>query len=169
MACGDSYARILRTADGRTPADPCESWGPLCLTGSYDGWYVTVSSVVAREVKRRIEVLSRANGPIPGDLRSRLDDFFVRLEELPSSSITAPFTLDRPLIDSAIAVGREGLCLMEILDGEIEAAGLEVPTTAGSTDPKLPTPGPIESAMSTIAVGVAFVGAVWIAWKVARI
>lgn len=166
MSCGDKYAHLLRTATGLTPADPCPSLGKLCVTGAYDSW-LPVADRVAREAKRRIDLLSEASEPVPPQIQDRASDFFASMEDLPRSTWSDPFTLERAMIDRLIEVAREGTCVMEILDGQIEAAGLQQPETGGSTDPK-PEEHPIADAIGTVAVFALVGGATYAVYKVSQ-
>ena len=129
MACGDTYAYLLVTEDGKTPDDP---WDWYAGPSDYDQWY-DVAHVVGREVFRRWnwllsieDKLSKLDAP-PVDepyperdeLLTLLQAFATKLEALPHALLEPLEDLDwswEPGIKKAIQVARDGTCVLERLD-----------------------------------------------------
>ncbi|MCX4239171.1 hypothetical protein [Paraliomyxa miuraensis] len=128
MICGSSYAHLLVTEDGKTPADPW-TWPPTIF--DYDEWY-DVTHAVAREVFQRWQWLLAIENdlsrmeepPVPGPYPERdqllflLQDFAGKLDGV--GHPLNPFDIDgmswEPSIREAIAVAEDGTCLLERLD-----------------------------------------------------
>ncbi|MCX4244216.1 hypothetical protein [Paraliomyxa miuraensis] len=128
MTCGSSYAHLLVTEDGKTPADPW-TWPPTIF--DYDEWY-DVAHAVAREVFTRWnwllaienDLATMDEPPVPGPYPERdqllflLQDFAQKLDEVKHP--LNPFDFDglswEPSIREAIAVAEDGTCVLEMLD-----------------------------------------------------
>ncbi len=129
MACGSTYTHLLRTEDGKTPDDAWD-WFPGPF--DYDAWY-DVAHLVGREVFRRWDyVLSieaklskmanpHPNAPYPerDQLLFLVKDFAKVLDDLGHPAVEALTPLEvswQPVIEAAIGVGRDGVCVLEQLD-----------------------------------------------------
>lgn len=129
MGCGEAYAYLLVTEDGKTPDDP---WDWHAGPGDYDAWY-DVAHVVGREVFRRWSWLLSiedklaklddppVDGPYPerDELLMLLQAFAAKLEGLPHVLLDPIKVLEwswEPGIKQAIAVARDGTCVLERLD-----------------------------------------------------
>ncbi|MCX4240196.1 hypothetical protein [Paraliomyxa miuraensis] len=128
MTCGSSYAHLLVTEDGKTPADPW-SWPPTIF--DYDEWY-DVAQAVGREVFLRWDWLLAiennlakmdeppVDGPYPerDQLLFLLQDFAAKLDEVKHP--LNPFDVDglswEPSIREAISAAEDGTCVLEHLD-----------------------------------------------------
>jgi MYXO-CTERM domain-containing protein len=129
MTCGKSYAHLLVTEDGKTPADPW-TWPPTVF--DYDEWY-DVAHTVGREVFQRWDWLLAIEGdlakmedpPVPGPYPERdqllflLQDFADRLDGVQHVLIESldPNGLTwESSIREAIATAEDGTCVLELLD-----------------------------------------------------
>ena len=133
MTCGASYAHMLVTVNGKTPDDPWDWFaGPL----DYDEWY-DVAHAVGREVFRRWnwvlsieDKLSKLDDPTPSEPFPERDQLLYLLGEFSKSlddlghvlvePITHPEWTWEPAIGRAIAAGREGTCVLKMLDAATE-------------------------------------------------
>ncbi|MCH9681292.1 MAG: hypothetical protein K0V04_07660 [Deltaproteobacteria bacterium] len=129
MACGSTYAHLLRTEDGKTPDDAWDWYpGPF----DYDAWY-DVAHLVGRDVFRRWDFvlatedrLSKQADPKPDapyperdQLLFLVEDFAKKLDDLSHPAVEAldPTQVTwQPSIEAAIAAGRDGVCVLEQLD-----------------------------------------------------
>ncbi len=145
MACGSTYAHLLRTEDGKTPDEPWD-WFPGPF--DYDAWY-DVAHYVGREVFRRWDYVlatedrlskqadPQPNAPYPerDQLLFLVQDFAKKLDDLGHPAVEAVTPAEvtwQPVIDAAIATGRDGVCVLEQLDA----------AAAYYEQPRLPDRGP---------------------------
>lgn len=180
MACGERYKHLIVTKGGQTPADPWEWYaGPL----DYDAWY-DVAKEIAREVFRRWhwllsieEKLKKAEDPQPSTPYPKRDQLTFMLREyndkLDGLSHVLVDLVDvtewtwQPAIGRAIAVARDGTCVLEMLD---EATAYyerpPAPTTNPGRRPGSGTPNDEEPAStsggwgSVLVTGGLIVGAI---------
>lgn len=133
MACGQKYAAMLRTKDGATPSDP---WGLVPTAWDYNDWW-EIAHDIGREVMKRWEwVLSiedklsklrDAGLPVPVEgayperdaLLFMLQQFTERLDKLRhvalQSIVPDGITWEQSIL-TAVSVGQEGACLLEMMD-----------------------------------------------------
>jgi MYXO-CTERM domain-containing protein len=151
MTCGSSYAHLLVTEDGKTPADPW-TWPPTIF--DYDEWY-DVAHAVGREVSKRLDwmlaiesdLAKMEEPPVPGPYPERdqlvflLKDFAEKLDEV--THPLNPFDIDgvswEPSIREAIAAAEDGTCMLEMLD--TATAYYQRPPLPDSHPPKEPESG----------------------------
>ena len=174
MACGNAYAHLLVTEDGKTPDDP---WDWRAGPGDYDEWY-DVAHLVGREVFRRWNWLLSiedklaklddppVDGPYPerDALLASVQAFANKLEGLPHVLLdpSAVFELSwEPGIKNAIAVGREGTCVLEQLDAA--AACYERPPLPDSRTKRKPDAPERRWGAVVMTGALAIGGALW--WR----
>ncbi len=141
MACGDKYKGLLVTEDGHTPEDPCYLDSPFCFIGEYDRWKI-VADKIAAEVKRRLGLLGGKEAPtkLPGPLNERIAEYRKAYHELSFSGWVNLVQPDFITIEEAVANGREGTCVMELLDEKLTENNIEIPGTT-LADARPATPG----------------------------
>jgi hypothetical protein len=135
-ACGEAYENLLRTAAGQRPEDVADAGFGALGDAEYGEW-LPVARRIGDLVRARWNTLRRsaAGAPAAAKLQGRIDAYGAELAGLPASSWSAPLTDDAELIGSAISNGREGLCLLELLDAALRATGKEPPPVPGATKP----------------------------------
>ncbi|MCH9680259.1 MAG: hypothetical protein K0V04_02405 [Deltaproteobacteria bacterium] len=175
MACGSTYAHLLRTEDGKTPDDPWDWYpGPF----DYDEWY-DVAHYIGREVWRRWDFilatedrLAKKAGPGPKTPYPERDQLLFLVEEFgraidklghPAVEALTPTEVTwQPMVDAAIAVGRDGVCLLEQLDEAARYYEQEpLPDRGARHPPKRRQPGASGGSTSgALVTGVLLVGGV---------
>lgn len=186
--CGQSYATMLVTEDGKTPDSP---WNVFAGPTDYDEWR-DVAKKIGAEVYRRwdwmISVEKRLKAefeeagrsaeatPYPerGQVKFMLTAFDEKLEDL-SHPILEVAALDftwEPSVRKAIDVGRDGTCMLEMLDKAVRF--YEETPLPSTSPPREPGTGKTEGRGDKDGLGVLLVagmvilgvgGAAWVQMK----
>ena len=123
MACGDTLRTLLRTSDGRTPDDPC---GAVCWEGDEWEWAQTVNSIT-RRVEAEADNLKRISEASYTDYAAMTSSYLTDAEAVPSRFGSlfggGGFGAIRERVNRIIAVGQEGICVLEQLSAAVKIAG----------------------------------------------